>query len=160
MSTEGGYKCIEGFCGPGGMSLGLREAGLMPVLAFDLNAKAIETYRKNLGSHGRVLDAASVAGEELLDDSGIAVGHLDLFAGGPPCQGFSKQKRGAHLGDQRNALVLEFLRLAGELRPRAFLLENVAQVAQARGRHLVREFGRLDYELAERFYVAADYGVA
>jgi DNA (cytosine-5)-methyltransferase 1 len=52
------------------------------------------------------------------------------------------------------------MRLVAELEPRAFLLENVAQVAQARGRHLVREFTKLDYRLVGHFYVAADYGVA
>src|SRR5205807_9907178 len=81
---------------------------------------------------------------------------------GPPCQGFSKQKRGAHRGDERNALVREFLRLVRELRPRACLLENVSQLAQVRGRHLVTELEHSlpDYTLTGRFYVAADYGVA
>ena len=86
---------------------------------------------------------------------------LDLFAGGPPCQGFSKQRRGAHLGDKRNELVLEYLRLVEELRPRAFLLENVPMMAQVRGAHLVDQFHGLEgYELVGHFYVAADYGVA
>ena len=86
---------------------------------------------------------------------------IDLLAGGPPCQGFSKQKRGAHLGDKRNALVLEHLRLINEVRPKAFLMENVATLAGVRGGHLVERFSELaDYELSGSFYMAADFGVA
>jgi DNA (cytosine-5)-methyltransferase 1 len=152
--------CVDLFCGAGGLSLGLRRAGFDVRAAVDSDPAAVATYARNLGDHAALADVAALDAAGVLALAGLEPGGLDLLAAGPPCQGFSKQKRGAHLGDRRNALVLEFLRLAGELRPRAFVLENVAQLAQARGRHLVGEFGRLDYELAGRFYVAADYGVA
>jgi DNA (cytosine-5)-methyltransferase 1 len=152
--------CVDLFCGAGGLSLGLRHAGFAVRAAVDSDATAIATYAENLGEHAAVADVAELRAADVLALAELDDGDLDLLAAGPPCQGFSKQKRGAHLGDRRNSLVLEFLRLVGELRPRAFLLENVSQLAQARGRHLVREFGGLDYELAGHFYVAADYGVA
>lgn len=149
----------DGFCGAGGLSLGLRQAGFDLGYAFDNNKWAIATYVKNLGDHGEVADATIMSGADILKKADTA--DLDLLAGGPPCQGFSKQKRGAHLGDKRNALVSEFLRLIGEVRPKAFLMENVAMMAQIRGQHLVNRFHALeDYELVGYFYVAADYGVA
>ncbi len=152
--------CIDAFCGAGGLSLGLTRAGFDVALAFDLDEKAIETHRRNLTGRAEVLDASELTGTALLEMAGVD-GDLDLFAGGPPCQGFSKQKRGAHLGDPRNRLVLEHLRLVGEIRPRAFLLENVPMMAQMRGRHFVNEFHDLEnYELTGHYYVAADYGVA
>jgi DNA (cytosine-5)-methyltransferase 1 len=152
--------CVDLFSGAGGLSLGLRRAGFDVRTAFDNNAAAMTTYAKNLGPHAHTIDILDLNAARIAELAALDGQPLDLLAGGPPCQGFSKQKRGAHLGDQRNALVLEFLRLVQELRPRAFLLENVSQLAQARGRHLVREFGALDYELVGHFYVAADYGVA
>jgi len=152
--------CVDLFCGAGGLSLGLRRAGFAVRAAVDNDPASVATYARNLGDHAVVADVAALTAADVLALAGLDRGALDLLAAGPPCQGFSKQKRGAHLGDGRNALVLEFLRLVAELRPRAFLLENVSQLAQARGRHLVREFGRLDYELTGHFYVAADYGVA
>jgi DNA (cytosine-5)-methyltransferase 1 len=152
--------CVDLFCGAGGLSLGLRRAGFDVRAAVDNDAPSVATYTRNLGDHAVVADVANLDAAGVLELAGLAPGELDLLAAGPPCQGFSKQKRGAHLGDRRNALVLEFLRLVAELRPRAFLLENVSQLAQARGRHLVGQFGRLDYELCGDFYVAADYGVA
>jgi DNA (cytosine-5)-methyltransferase 1 len=155
------YTCIDAFCGAGGLSLGLTRAGFDVRAAFDLDTHSIETYRRNLSGHGFVGDARLLTGSELRQRASLGDADLDLFAGGPPCQGFSKQKRGAHLGDGRNALVLEYLRLVGELRPRAFLLENVSQLAQARGRHLIKEFHALaDYRVDGDFYVAADFGVA
>ena len=77
-----------------------------------------------------------IAPETLRKRLGLRRGELGLLAGGPPCQGFSKQKRGAHLGDERNELVLEFARLVREATPRFFLLENVDQqrIRRVRGR--------------------------
>lgn len=150
---------IDSFCGPGGLSLGLSRAGFTVGAAFDHDARSIDTYQKNLGMHGFVADAREMTGHQIVDR--VKTDDIDLFAGGPPCQGFSKQKRGAHLGDSRNALVLEHLRLIEEIQPKAFMMENVAMLAQVRGAHLVDEFHSLDeYDLVGSFYIAADYGVA
>lgn len=156
-------SCIDAFCGSGGLSLGLQRAGFRILAAFDWDEPSVSTYRRNLGDHVFRADAREVSVPELRAFVGLEEDEeLDLLAGGPPCQGFSKQKRGAHLGDPRNELVLEFLRLIRELRPRTFLLENVSQLAQARGRHLVEEIeSSLDeYSATGHFYTAADYGVA
>jgi DNA (cytosine-5)-methyltransferase 1 len=150
---------IDSFSGPGGLSLGLIEAGFDVVAAFDRDERSVDTYRSNLGEHGFVADANEVSGAQLLERA--PQGEVDLVAGGPPCQGFSKQKRGAHLGDSRNQLVLEHLRLIQEVHPRAFMMENVSMLASVRGAHLVDRFNALaDYDLTGHFYLAADYGVA
>mgnify|MGYP002402796957 CR=1 FL=1 len=157
------HTAVDAFSGPGGLSLGLTRAGFAVRAAFDNDPWSIATYRRNLGEHGFQADARQITADHLRARSALRESEeLDLFAGGPPCQGFSKQKRGAHLGDERNELVREFLRLTRELHPRAFLLENVSQLAQVRGRHLVAELeGSLeDYTLTGHFYVAADYGLA
>lgn len=160
MSNDGRMPvAIDTFSGPGGLSLGLSNAGFSIGAAFDHDQPTVDTYRLNLGEHGFQADARKVSGQMLLEFSGTD--EVDLVAGGPPCQGFSKQKRGAHLGDPRNSLVLEHLRLIEELQPRAFLMENVSMLAQIRGAHLVERFHSLaDYDLTGNFYVAADYGVA
>lgn len=163
MGTSERPICVDAFSGPGGLSLGLRLAGFDVRAAFDWDDWSVKTYRRNLGEHGFLADATQVTGDQLREACALRPGEeLDLFAGGPPCQGFSKQKRGAHLGDKRNEMVREYLRLVCELRPRCFLLENVAMFAQVRGRKLLGEFESTldDYALAGHFYVAADYGVA
>ncbi|MGQ0839904.1 DNA cytosine methyltransferase [Actinokineospora sp.] len=151
---------VDAFSGAGGLSLGLRNAGFDMRCAFDTDIEAITSYCKNIGEHGFQADATTVDRDWIIERAGLN-DDLALFAGGPPCQGFSKQKRGAHLGDKRNSLVLEYLRLVDELKPRSFLLENVAMLAQVRGKHLVERFhGLVDYELTGHFYIAANYGVA
>lgn len=161
-SGEMNYKFVESFCGPGGMSLGLEWAGLDPALSFDLDEWAVKTHRANLPGACIQADAAELTGAEILDRIGLSKGELPLFSGGPPCQGFSKQKRGAHNGDDRNRLVLEFARLIREVEPRAFIFENVAIFGKKRGQSYLRRMRDqlTGYGLYPHFYNAADYGLA
>ncbi|WP_172196692.1 DNA cytosine methyltransferase [Saccharibacillus qingshengii] len=159
---NGRFTCIESFSGAGGLGLGLDHAGFYVGTAFDFNEWAVQSYVNNVSSRAFVADATEVTGKELLKRSGIREGDLDLFAGGPPCQGFSKQKRGAHLGDERNKLVLEYIRLVKELNPKFFFLENVAMMGQKRGKDFVEAINLelQDYDLYPHFYNSADYGLA
>lgn len=155
---------IESFCGAGGMALGLTEAGFDVQLAFDNNAAHVRTYNHNIeGDKARVLDASKVTGQELLAATGIRRGELDLFSGGPPCQGFSKQRRGAaYLDDPRNGLVLDFARITTEMMPRAFLFENVAVFGQKRGAAFVSEIADIlcDYDISCFQVCGSDFGLA
>nr|WP_197064339.1 DNA cytosine methyltransferase [Methylobacterium sp. ZNC0032] len=157
------FTSIESFCGAGGMSLGLQQAGFEVTLAFDVVPAHIRTHNHNLGLHGHVMDAAKVSGAELLAISGLAKGELDLFSGGPPCQGFSKQRRGGHLlDDPRNRLVIDFARITNEMMPKAFLFENVAIFGQKRGRPFIKEIAELltDYEIHTFQIDGTDFGLA
>jgi len=153
---------IESFCGAGGMALGLRDAGFDVRLAFDLVEAHIKTLNHNMGEHGRVIDASATNGAELLQLAGLEPGELDLFSGGPPCQGFSKQRRGAAaLDDPRNRLVLHFARLTTEMRPKAFLFENVAIFGQKRGAALIEEMEQMlgDYQVHCFQVCSSDFGL-
>lgn len=154
---------IESFCGPGGMALGLTRAGFEVVFSFDNDQHAVETISKNQGHPATVLDVREVTGQSLRDFAGIGDHDVDLLSGGPPCQGFSKQKRGAHNGDDRNALIREFVRLVEEVRPKFFLLENVAIFGQKRGRKYLSELQKRlssDYLSFPNFYCSSDFGLA
>jgi DNA (cytosine-5)-methyltransferase 1 len=153
---------IEAFCGAGGMSLGLRRAGIDVRLAFDLNAQAVATYNRNIAPHCHALNATLVSGAELLNMAGLS-DRVDVISGGPPCQGFSKQKRGAHLlEDPRNALVLEFARLVRETKARAFIFEIVAVFGQKRGGDLVDEIRQTlaDYRIYTFFVDSSNFGLS
>jgi len=157
------YYCVDAFCGAGGLSLGMRSAGFELAYAFDSNEAAVETYRLNLGPHASVELAEGVSGAGLLTRLPAGVNRIDLLAGGPPCQGFSKQKRGAHKGDDRNRLIVEYARIIKEARPKYFLLENVAMFGQKRGKsyasRVLDELHEL-YRFYPHFYNAANYGLA
>lgn len=157
------FTCIEAFCGAGGMTLGLLDAGLDVRLAFDIDEQAVKTYRANISPHAHILDAAKVNGAQLLEMARIDSGRLDVLTGGPPCQGFSKQRRGAHLlDDERNRLVVDYARLVHETDARAFIFENVQIFGQKRGQDLIDEIReRLnDYAIYTFFVCASDFGLA
>ena len=132
---------IDVFCGAGGLSLGLRQARFRVVAAVDILPLAVESYRMNFPRIPVILGDAREpgTGSRLLRAAGLRGGELDLLAGCPPCQGFSAlrtRRRGA-LRDDRNRLVLDFLRLVQEIRPRLVLMENVPGL---RRDDLFREF--------------------
>jgi len=129
-----GKTAIDLFAGCGGMTYGLRQASFKVIAAVELDPVAVEVYRLNHPKTSlketdiRALDAAEWMKELAIDEE-----KLDLLAGCPPCQGFSRlrTKNGAHLiNDPRNSLVLEMLRLIKAFRPKAVMMENVPGLAE------------------------------
>ena len=105
---------IDLFCGVGGLSAGLRQAGWRTVHAIDRCAAAVQSYDLNFTPGAQL--------GELSWHSKLPAAHL--IVGGPPCQGFSSAGRRVP-GDARNSLVAVFAHLVAEHRPNAFLFENV-----------------------------------
>lgn len=83
---------------------------------------------------------------------GDDAGPIDVLAGGTPCQSFSIAGRRGGLDDDRGNLALEFCRLAGRLRPRWIVWENVPGVLSSNGG---RDFGAILGALADLGYGCA-----
>lgn len=153
---------VDLFCGAGGLSLGLSAAGFTPVFASDWDGHACDTYGFNLGTHVLKADVARVTSGRILEATGLKSGDVCLVAGGPPCQGFSVQRRGKR-DDPRNGLVLSFARLALDLKPQLILMENVAAFLGVRGSdersELYELLEKAGYEARSKVLNAADYGV-
>jgi DNA (cytosine-5)-methyltransferase 1 len=153
---------VDCFSGAGGLTLGLSRAGFDVRLSFDNDQVAVDTHRKCLPGRAEVLNAAGLSGEAILELAGVEVGQLDLLAGGPPCQGFSLQRRGART-DPRNQLVLRYLDWITDIRPRAFLIENVVAIGGVRGKQVVAAVAEhaegLGYAVDSAVLDASDYGV-
>lgn len=163
MNNHTCLTCIDAFCGAGGLSLGLEWAGFDIIAAFDSDPYCIETYNRNRKKFVAIVaDARTLSPEALLHGTAFSRGDIDLVAGGPPCQGFSSQTRGAHLGDPRNELVLHFIRLVRALLPRFFLFENVTGFGRKRGKAFLGAIERelSEYDLVPNVFNAADYGLA
>lgn len=164
------------YTGAGGLDLGLEAAGFKVGVAVELDSKACETLRANRrwpvvegDIHGP--DATS---ERLCEISGLAPEEPDLLVGGPPCQPFSKSaywRSGdtKRLNDPRADTLSAYLRVLRDLRPRAFLLENVHGLAfsgKDEGLQLLRraiqainrETGT-EYSFSIAKLNAADYGI-
>jgi DNA (cytosine-5)-methyltransferase 1 len=176
-------KCVSVFSGGMGLDLGLEHAGFEILLTADNMPAAVQTARRNrpeLPIYDG--DARALTAEIVHDMTRLTAGELDLLAGGPPCQSFSTAGKRLGLDDQEKGdLVFEFLRLVEELRPRAFLMENVKGLLSASTtwrklpynnngkiidslhgslfRELCARVEKIGYSLGYREINAADYGV-
>jgi DNA (cytosine-5)-methyltransferase 1 len=165
-STKHGLTAVDLFCGCGGISTGLRSAGFKVLAGVDLNRHYISSFRANFPeAHTLELDLTTVAPAEFMRKIGVESGELDLIAGGPPCQGFSKNvpRKYRFLEDSRNLLIKTFLDYCEALQPRMVLMENVAEMKngfdQAYTNELVERLEEEGYTVTHAVLNAADYGV-
>jgi DNA (cytosine-5)-methyltransferase 1 len=133
-----GPTVVDLFCGAGGLSLGLRDAGFAVLVGADNDALSVETHTANIGGLGYTGDLSDPRPfVRQLRRWGIR--RVDLVAGGVPCQPFSRAGRAkirslVRTGnrpehDPRADLWESFLEVVKVLRPRAVLLENVPDLA-------------------------------
>ncbi len=162
MTDEHGLRSVDLFSGAGGLSLGLQQAGFETVFALDNNRHACRTLRLNLSEHGYEGDVDDFPAERICEITGREPGEYTLVCGGPPCQGFSLQRRGAR-HDARNSLVTKFVAVAVGLRPTFILMENVPALLGKRGETYTAEAYSLlsdaGYDHESAILDAADYGV-
>jgi len=112
---------VDLFAGAGGLTEGLREAGVVSLLGSDNWAPAVSTFRRNhLDVEMLDEDAQDLRPSDLIRDR-----VPDLLVGGPPCQGFSSAGSRGGDRDPRNSLVGVFALLAASIRPRFVIFENV-----------------------------------
>lgn len=155
---------IDLFAGCGGLTVGLKGAGYRVVAAVEIDERARETYALN---HPKVL----LAGEDIrktyptriMREVGLKKGELDLLAGCPPCQGFSrlrKRNRIRAARDDRNALIEDFARFVRVLKPKLVMMENVPGLEDHyRFGALVKQLETLKYHVHFEVLDVADYGV-
>lgn len=147
------FTAIDLFAGAGGLSLGLKASGIESQMAIEIMPDAAATYALH-SPHVEVLKR-DIRGVDFKEWRGI-----DIVAGGPPCQPFSigGLRRGS--SDQRD-LLSEFVRAVLEVRPRAFVMENVPGLTSF-GPYLQSALAPLQdlYKIAPpRIINGADYGV-
>jgi DNA (cytosine-5)-methyltransferase 1 len=155
---------VDLFSGCGGLSLGLKEAGFQVVAAVEIDEKAQATYRLNhptVQLYGQ--DIRSLTPAQVMRNSGLKPGDLDLLAGCPPCQGFSRlrtKNRKTAVADPRNNLIAEFVRFIKVMRPKTVMLENVPALAKdGRFTRMRNQLTGLGYDVIVHVLDAADYEV-
>jgi len=121
---------VDLFSGAGGLALGFKWAGWKPIIANDIEYRAIETYAKNVDSSVIVGDirnpevfskivAIANAARQLNPSSKLFV------LGGPPCQGFSTAGNSRSMQDERNSLFRNYTQIITAINPDGFIFENV-----------------------------------
>ena len=131
---------IDLFCGAGGCSEGLIQAGFHILYSSDISDMVEVTYRHRHEQLGLIqgentwferADIKNLTGEMIRNSisnldifKGKKLPDIDLIIGGPSCQGFSRAGR-RDKSDPRNMLFGEYVRVISEIRPKYIVLENV-----------------------------------
>ncbi|WP_226087640.1 DNA cytosine methyltransferase [Mesobacillus sp. S13] len=128
------YQLIDLFAGAGGLSNGFVQTGKFEVAgAVEINAEAVQTYIENHEKNNNIIinspegksDITKINFKDFMQNRHINPLEA-VVIGGPPCQGFSNANRQKnYLISGNNQLVKEFARAIDEIRPIAFLMENV-----------------------------------
>lgn len=118
-------RSVELFAGAGGLAIGMANAGFRHAAVIEWDHDACETFRENKLHH-----AHSVRGWPLHEcdvrkfDYPQIKGTVSVVSGGPPCQPFSLGGKHKGYRDERD-MFPEAVRAVRELRPGAFIFENV-----------------------------------
>lgn len=133
---------VDVFAGAGGLSLGFEQAGFDVVAAIEYDPTHAMVHKYNFpetevlcrdvrGITAADVYAAASRGASKMRGVRTTLDTIDVLIGGPSCQGFSSMGRRQD-DDERNDLLLHFSRLVCEVRPRAFVLENVPGLLEPR----------------------------
>jgi DNA (cytosine-5)-methyltransferase 1 len=160
------------FSGAGGMSLGLEQTGMKVVFGADFDPDALETHAHHFGGMSVGWDLGD---PERVDEVGriLRAVNIDVLAGGPPCQPFSKAGRSRmrylvqhglrEPHDKRRDLWESYLEIVRLAKPRAVIMENVPDMALDREmfilRSIVRRLEDWGYSVQERVVDTYRYGV-
>ena len=154
-------KHLSLFAGCGGLDLGFSWAGMETVAAVEIKKFGCDTLRKNHKGikifgppqfDGDIRNFNKKVLQELIGDT-----EIDVISGGPPCQPFSvassqrfykddeRYKRKGDKDEEKGNLLPEYIRIINEVRPRAFVIENVAAlIGWNDGKFLEESLAELD----------------
>lgn len=132
-----GLNQVSLFSGALGLDLGFLAAGFDLKFTNDIAKYSFDVVKQNLPSvHFELKDFADVKSEEVLDAANLRAGEVDVLTGGPPCQPFSTAGKRRGLSDPRASPLKEFIRAIEDIRPRAFVMEEVTGLMSSRLEHV------------------------
>ena len=150
-------KVLSLFTGCGGLDYGFHKEKYKIIFANDNFLDACKTYEKNFNNE--------INSENILDININKFPKTDIIIGGPPCQGFSGIGN-RNPKDERSQLVWKFLEIVNFLKPKIFLMENVAGIRNSKtpyGKLIIKElefsFQKMGYNVNTYLLNSADYGV-
>lgn len=162
-SKQSQMTFVDLFCGAGGLSKGLEMSGLQGICGLDFFEEAGMTYRRNFHHpfvYGDITLQKSKDKFYSTVQQQLAGRHLNIVAGGFPCQGFSMAGNRI-VDDPRNSLYKEMLAIVEKLQPDFVICENVkglrSMLNGAVERKIIEDYKAIGYEMNVTTLCAADY---
>ena len=151
---------VDLFCGAGGLSHGLQEAGISVIAGIDVDPKCRFPFEQNIEASFLERDVRSIGADHLRRL--WPEGAVTLLAGCAPCQPFSSYRRGADTtGEEKWTLLTEFGRLVREALPHLVTMENVPRISSTSVfRAFLTDLTDSGYAVAWRSCYGPDYGLA
>ena len=155
---------LDLFAGAGGLTLGLKQAGIHSIGAVELDRFAALTFKHNFPNIPLTQgDIHSISDSAMK----LAYSGVDIIVGGPPCQGFSVAGPSQYgIIDSRNELIFEMYRAAKVLKPRMCIVENVKGILHGKvspSQHALDTYMKLMKEIGYTIKIfvlqTANYGV-
>ena len=169
------FTYISFFAGGGGSSAGYKLAGGDCLFVNEFQQVAVDTYLANWPNTPHICgDIKNVTGKQIMEMTGLKVGELDILDGSPPCppfsmsgtkkEGWNKEKT-AYGMKQKNIedLTWEMIRIAGEMKPKGIICENVKGLTMDYARdhlnRMVADFEALGYSTTYKVLNGIHFGV-
>ena len=169
------FTYISFFAGGGGSSCGYKLAGGDCLFVNEFQQVAVDTYLANWPNTPHICgDIKNITGQQIMEMTGLKVGELDILDGSPPCppfsmsgtkkEGWNKEKT-AYGMKQKNIedLTWEMIRIAGEMKPKVIICENVKGLTMDYARdhlnRMVADFEALGYSTTYKVLNGIHFGV-
>ena len=169
------FTYISFFAGGGGSSAGYKLAGGDCKFVNEFQQVAVDTYLANWPNTPHICgDIKNVTGKQIMEMTGLKVGELDILDGSHPCppfsmsgtkkEGWNKEKT-AYGMKQKNIedLTWEMIRIAGEMKPKVIICENVKGLTMDYARdhlnRMVADFEALGYSTTYKVLNGIHFGV-
>ena len=170
------FNYITFFAGGGGSSCGYKLAGGDCRFVSELQQVAVDDYLANFPEtpHHLCADIRDITGQQIMEQTGLKVGELDILDGSPPCPPFSMsgtkqkgwgQEKTAYGTKQKNIedLTWEQIRIANEMQPKVIVCENVKGLtmsyAQEHLQRMVNDFEKCGYTTVYKVLKGHQQGV-
>lgn len=158
------FNAVSLFCGGGGLDLGAAFAGFRVLFASDIEPAHCNTIKYNFPDCATLpAKIQDLTGNKITEAAKEA--EIDLLVGGPPCQAFSILGKRQSINDPRGKLIYDYARIIDELKPKAFIFENVPGLLTVNNGNDWKDFikkiesGETKYKLFDSTLNAADFGV-
>ena len=149
---------IDLFCGAGGLTKGMENAGIDVRLGIDIDPACSYPYNKNNKAQFLLKNVEDLTSDELKKK--YRKNGIKLLAGCAPCQTFSTYNRKADQSDKRWWLLMQFARLIKEVSPELITMENVPSlIEQDVFINFLQDLNDANYYVSYQIVNCADYGL-